>query len=136
LPDSFAGWVASGPLKTVTDPVEADSTNAAALKEYDFKSATLVTYKRDNETLTVRALHFTDLSGAYGAYSFYRGSGWPKEDIGTGAASNHNRVLFWKGDTVVDATFSQMSPMAGSELRELVKELPIGRCVARRPRRL
>ncbi len=124
LPESFAGWVTNDPPKTVTDAAQADSTDAAALKEYDFQNAALATYKRDNETLTVKALRFTDLSGAYGAYSFYRGSGWPKEDIGTGAASYHNRVLFWRGNTVVDATFSQMSPMAGSELRELANQLP------------
>lgn len=124
LPDSFAGWVVSGSIKTVSDPSQADSANAAALKEYDFQSGALATYKRDEETLTVKALRFNDLSGAYGAYSFYRGTGWPKEDIGTGAASNHNRVVFWRGNTMVDVTFSQISPMAGSELRELAAQLP------------
>jgi hypothetical protein len=125
LPDSFAGWVSASPPKTVTDAAQADDTNAAALKEYDFQGATLATYSRDRETLTVRALNFSDLSGAYGAYSYYRGTGWPKEDIGTGAASNHNRVLFWRGNTVVDATFSHISPMSGSELRELANQLPL-----------
>lgn len=125
LPDSFAGWVATEPPKAVADAAHADSSNAAALREYDFQGATVATYKREGETLTVRALHFSDLSGAYGAYSFYRGTGWPKEDIGTGAASNHNRVLFWRGNTVVDATFSHIEPMSGSELRELAGDLPM-----------
>ncbi|HWG22198.1 MAG TPA: DUF6599 family protein [Terracidiphilus sp.] len=124
LPDSFAGWVSADPPKLVTDPAQADSANTAALKEYGFQNGALATYKRDNDTLTVRALRFNDLSGAYGAYTYYRGSGWPKEDIGTGAASNHNRVLFWRGATVVDATYSQISPMSGSELRELARQLP------------
>jgi hypothetical protein len=125
LPDSFAGWVASDGLKTLADPAQVDAANAAALKEYGFQNAAVSTYRRDGETLSVRALRFDDLSGAYGAYSFYRGSGWPKEDIGTGAASNHNRVLFWKGNTFVDATFSHISPMSGSELRELASQLPV-----------
>jgi hypothetical protein len=124
LPDSFAGWnITDGP-KTVTDPTQFDSPNAAALKEFGFQSAVLATYKKDSETVTVRAARFPDLSGAYGAYSYYRGSGWPKEEIGAGAASNHNRVLFWHGDTMVDATFSHVSPMSGSELRELAAQLP------------
>jgi hypothetical protein len=72
----------------------------------------------------VRALRFHDASGAYGAYSFYRQNGWPKEQIGAGATSNHNRVLFWVGNTVVDATFSHISAMSGSELRELAAGLP------------
>jgi hypothetical protein len=124
LPDSFAGWEAKEAPKGVTDPAQADKDNAAALKEYGFQSAMLATYHKDTEILAIRALRFEDLSGAYGAYTYYRGTGWPKEDIGTGGASNHNRVLFWKGDVVMDATFSHVGPMSGSELRELAGQLP------------
>jgi len=124
LPESFAGWEQKASPKTLADPVETDAANAAALKEYGFQNGLEARYGKDKETLTVRALRFSDLSGAYGAYSFYRGNGWPKEDIGNGAASNHNRVLFWQGSAVVDATFSHISPMTGSELRELATMLP------------
>ncbi|MGA2351765.1 MAG: DUF6599 family protein [Terracidiphilus sp.] len=124
LPDAFAGWVAEGAAKKLTDAALADPANAAALKEYDFTDAALADYKRDGETLNLRALRFRDASGAFGAYSFYRQNGWPKEQIGTGATSNHNRVLFWVGDTVVDANFSRIGPMSGSELRELAGQLP------------
>ncbi len=124
LPESFAGWVVKESPKPLTDASQADAANAAALKEYGFLNGLEAAYKKDGETLTLRALRFSDLSGAYGAYSFYRGNGWPKEDIGNGAASNHNRVLFWQGSTLMDATFSHVSPMSGSELRELAKALP------------
>ena len=127
LPDAFAGWVAAEPPKAVSDPAQADSASAAALREYDFTDGMLAIYKRDGETLTLRALRFTDASGAYGAYTLYRQNGWPKEDIGAGATSNHNRVLFWQGDTVVDATFSQIGSMSAAELRELSGELPVPR---------
>ncbi len=124
LPEDFAGWTAaSAPIK-ISGATQADAAIAAALDEYEFTGAELAVYKRGGETLTVRALRFRDASGAYGAYSFYRQNGWPKEQIGAGATSNHNRVLFWVGDTVVDATFSQIEPMSGSELRELAAELP------------
>ena len=125
LPESFAGWVAAKPAKKLTDAAQADSANAAALKEYGFTDAAMADYKRDGETLSLRALRFYDASGAFGAYSFYRQNGWPKEEIGTGATSDHNRVLFWVGNTVVDANFSQISPMSGSELRELAGGLPL-----------
>jgi hypothetical protein len=125
LPEAFAGWAADGPVKIVTAAAQADPANAAALTEYSLTGAALATYKREGETLTVRALRFHDTSGAYGAYSFYRHDGWPKEQIGTGATSDHNRVLFWQGNTVVDATFSHIGPMSGSELRELASELPV-----------
>jgi hypothetical protein len=125
LQDSFAGWVAAQPSKKLTDPAQADPANTAMLKEYDFSDAELADYKRGGETLSLRALRFHDASGAYGAYTFYRQSGWPKEQIGTGATSNHNRVLFWVGNTVVDANFSHISPMSGSELRELASQIPV-----------
>jgi len=124
LPETFAGWVATGAPKKETDAAKADPENAAALKEYDFTDAELAVYKRSGETLNLRALRFRDSSGAYGAYSFYRQNGWPKEQIGTGATSNQNRVLFWVGNTVVDANFSHIEPMSGAELRELAGLLP------------
>jgi hypothetical protein len=125
LPDAFAGWVAKEPLKALSDPAQADPPNAAALKEYEFTGGASISYKREGETLNVRALRFHDASGAYGAYTFYRQNGWPKADIGTGGTSDHNRVLFWRGNTVVDATFSHMGSMSASELRELASQLPV-----------
>src|ERR1700723_3395990 len=124
LPDAFDGWVETNPPKMIVDATQVDPDNAAALKEYDFTQAQLANYKRNGETLSLRALRFRDASGSYGAYSFYRQNGWPKEDVGAGAASNHNRVLFWVGDTVVDANFSRIEPMSGSELREVASRLP------------
>jgi hypothetical protein len=124
LPDAFAGWVAAETPKNVIDPAQADNASVSALKEYGFTHAVLANYKRDGEALTVRALSFLDTSGSYGAYTFYRQDGWPKEEIGTGATSNKNRVLFWVGTTVVDATFSQIGPMSFAELRELAQQLP------------
>ena len=125
LPDSFAGWVATAAPNKLLDPAQADPANAAALKEYEFTDAVTADYKRDGETLSLHALRFHDASGAYGAYSFYRHNGWPKEEIGSGATSNHNRVLFWLGNTVVDANFSRIGPMSGSELRELAGHIPV-----------
>jgi len=124
LPDALDGWVATGPAKVVTDAAQADSANAAALKEYDFVVAAEVHYKREKDTLGIRALQFSDATGAYGAYTFYRQNGWPKESIGEGATSDNNRVLFWKGNTVVDATFSRVGPMSAGEMRQIAASLP------------
>jgi len=125
LPDAIAGWEAVAPAKKITDATEADAANAAALREYDFTDGMTADYKRSGETLGLRALRFRDASGAYGAYSYYRQNGWPKETIGSGATSDHNRVLFWRGNIVVDANFSQIGPMSGGELRELAGDLPL-----------
>ncbi|MBS1803576.1 MAG: hypothetical protein JST28_09415 [Acidobacteria bacterium] len=125
LPDAFAGWVAKDKPKLVESAADLDSANAAALKEYGCSGGMLGSYKRSDETLEVKALSFQDVSGAYGAYSFYRQNGWPKAEIGTGGASDNNHVLFWKGNTVVDAKFSHVGPMSAGELRELAKNLPM-----------
>ena len=125
LPEAIAGWVAAEPPNKITDAAMADPANAAALKEYDFSDGMTANYKRSGETLSLRALRFHDASGAYGAYSFYRQNGWPRESIGSGATSDHNRVLFWQGNVVVDANFSKIGPMSGSEMRELASGLPL-----------
>jgi hypothetical protein len=125
LPESFAGWRATDSPRAVTDASQTDPAAAQALKEYDFTDAMLGDYKRGGETASLRAMRFHDASGAYGAYSFYRQNGWPKEEIGSGATSNHNRVLFWRGNIVVDANFSHVGPMTGSELRDLAGRLPV-----------
>lgn len=125
LPEDFAGWVSAEKPKTVGDCAELDSANLMALKEYGCTGGMMAEYKRGDETLKVKAFSFNDVSGAYGAYSFYRPNGWPKVEIGTGGASDKNHVLFWKGNTVVDATFSHVGPMSAGELRELAKNLPV-----------
>jgi hypothetical protein len=125
LPGVFSGWETSADPKSVSDPAQVDAANVAALKEYGFTDGVLADYGRRGETLKVKALRFTDASGAYGAYSFYRHSGWPKEQIGTGAASDKNRVLFWIGNVVVDSEFSHVTAMSGSELRDLATRIPL-----------
>jgi hypothetical protein len=125
LPASFSGWESEAAAKPVTDPALMDGTNASALKEYGFTDGLVREYTRDGETLKVRAMRFEDASGAYGAYSYYRQNGWPKEQVGTGAASDHNRVLFWVGNVVVDSQFPHISAMSGSELRELAGTIPL-----------
>ena len=124
LPDAFDGWVTAEASKTVTDPTQADPANAAALKEYGFNAAVEANYKREGETLSLRVLRFDDVSGAYGAYTYFRQNNWPKESIGAGAASDNNRVLFWVGTAVVDATFSHVGPMSAGELRDIASQLP------------
>jgi hypothetical protein len=125
LPQQFAGWEMHGAVSTSADPAAADSTNAAVLKEYrfsDFASATYTT--EDGRTLKIRAARFVDASGAFGAYTFYLQPAMTKEQIGDQGASLGERVLFYRGHVLVDAQFSQETPMSGAELRELAGTLP------------
>jgi len=125
LPASFAGWEAQAPATPVTQAAQADAANTAALVEYGFSDGLQSEYTRDGATLKIKALRFVDATGAYGAYSFYRHSSWPKVEVGSGGASDNNRVLFWVGNIVIDAEFQRVSAMSASELRVLAKTLPM-----------
>lgn len=125
LPTDFAGWHMAAPASAGIQPQSADAANVDALKEYGFTQFEQGEYTRDASKLRIRAIRFVDATGAYGAYTFYRRSGMPKEDVGQGGASDNNRVLFWTGNTVVDASFDHVTGMSGAELRELAKDLPM-----------
>jgi hypothetical protein len=125
LPQQFGGWEMQGSPQTGSDPAIADSTNATVLKEYRFSDLAASTYTRDDgRTLKIRAARFADASGAFGAYTFYLQPGMTKEQIGDQGASLGQRVLFYRGNVLVDAQFSKESAMSGAELRELAGALP------------
>ena len=125
LPKQFAGWQIEGATQASKDVATADPTNAALLKEYGFTDFEAATYKSDDgRTLKIRAARFTDASGAFGAYSFYLQPEMAREEIGDQGASLNQRVLFYRGHIVVEAVFSQLTPMSPAGLRELAGLLP------------
>jgi hypothetical protein len=126
LPKQFGGWQISGSSRTSSDPVTADPVNAAVLREYGFTSFESATYTRDDgRKLTLKTARFADASGAYGAYTYYKTPSMLIEKIGDGAASMNERVLFYRGNILVDAVFQKLSAMSAAELRELAEGLPL-----------
>ena len=126
LPREFGGWQMSGSPRTSADPTAADPANAAVMKEYgfnDFESATY--FSDDGRKLSVKAARFSDASGAYGAFTFYKTPAMLVEKIGDQAASLDNRVLFYRGNILIDAVFQRLSAMSAAELRELAGDLPL-----------
>ena len=125
LPDQFGGWQLQGAVQTSTQPAVADPTSAAVLKEYGFHDLAVANYTRDDgRTLKIRAARFEDATGAFGAYTFYLQPAMTREEIGDQGASLGQRVLFYRGQVLVDAVFSKESPMSGNQLRELAGMLP------------
>jgi len=125
LPHSFAGWTQTGSAKITANPAQADSAYPGVLKEYGFTDSETATYIRDDgRRLTVKAARFSDASGAYGAFTFYRQPAMKTEEIGTKAASLNDRILFFRSNVLVDANFDRVTAMSGSELRELAAALP------------
>jgi len=124
LPSSFAGWQIEKPQFSKSASA-ADATNANVLHEYGFTDFEGATYTRDDgRKLTVKAARFADASGAYGAFSFYKTPAMLNEKIGDQGYSLNERVLFYRGNVLVDAVFQQLSAMSAAELRELADDLP------------
>jgi hypothetical protein len=126
LPKEFGGWQLSGTAQTSLDATVADPANPGVLKEYGFTDFSTGTYARDDgRKLTLRAARFGDASGAYGAFTYYKQPEMLNEKIGDQGSSLNNRVLFYRGDILVDAVFDKLSVMSAAELRELASGLPL-----------
>jgi hypothetical protein len=126
LPQQFGGWELSGTAQTSTNPAMADPVNAEVLKEYGFNDFESATYTRDDgRKLTLKAARFADASGAYGAFTFYKMPQMLIEKIGDQGASLNERVLFYRGNILIDAVFQRLSAMSAAELRELAGDLPL-----------
>lgn len=123
LPKTFGGWQLAKPPQTSTNPESADPINAQLLKEYGFIDFENATFTRDDgRKLTIKAARFEDASGAYGAFTFYKLPQMLDETIGDQGASLNERILFYKGNVLVDAVFQQLSAMSAAELRELAND--------------
>ena len=126
LPNEFGGWQVSGSIQASPDPAAADPTNPAVLTEYGFMDFAAGTYTRDDgRKLTLRAARFADASGAYGAFTFYKQPEMLNEKIGDQGSSLNHRVLFYRGNVLVDALFDKLSVMSAAELRELASDIPL-----------
>jgi hypothetical protein len=126
LPNQFSGWQIQGAAQTSQDPAAADPANPAVLKEYGFTDFSSAAYTRDDgRKLTLRAARFADASGAYGAFTYYKQPEMLNEKIGDQASSLNNRVLFYRGNVLMDAVFDKLSAMSAAELRELASNIPL-----------
>ncbi len=125
LPSEFAGWRLSAPPTVSQDAAKADPAFGPLLKEYGFHDMEQATYVRSDRLLKVKAARFADASGAFGAFSFYKQPEMATENIGDQAASNNGRVLFVRGNIVVDAVLDRVTVMSAAELRDLAASLPL-----------
>ena len=115
----------TGTARMTKDPAVADSVNSALLNEFGFTDSASAVYSRDDgRKLTVRAARFSDATGAYGAFTYYKQPQMLREEIPDQASSWNERVLFYRGNILVDAVFQKLSAMSAAELRSLSAELP------------
>ncbi|MFI5104879.1 MAG: DUF6599 family protein [Terriglobales bacterium] len=121
----FNGWELEKPtVKTGSDPAAADPTDYAVLKEYGFADYALATYARNGRRMQIKAARFADASGAYGAFTYFLQPQMLPETIGDRAGSNTSRILFYRGNILVDARLEHVSAMSAADLRALADALP------------
>ncbi len=125
LPDAFAGWQKSAPAHVSTSPADADKVNSALLNEYGFDGFEDATYTRPDRKMEIKAIRFKDASGAYGVFTYYKSPEMQPEKIGDQAASANERVLFYRGNVLVQAVLDRVTPMSAAELRELATDIPL-----------
>ena len=125
LPSTFNGWeLQKSSLKRGTDPASADGPDAAVLKEYGFANFEAGVYTRNGRKMQIKAARFNDASGAFGAFTYYLEPQMLNEDIGDRGASNNKRILFSRGNLLVEATLEQVTAMSAADLRALAEALP------------
>jgi hypothetical protein len=125
LPKTFSGWqMDAHSAKTSTDPAVADPTDFPVLKEYGFADVQSATFTRNGRKMEIKAARFSDASGAFGAYTYYVQPQMQIEKIGDQAASSNERILFFKGNILIDATIEHMTAMSAADLRSLADSLP------------
>jgi hypothetical protein len=123
LPQNFSGWQKKS-SSTSPDPAQADAANAAVLREFGFTLVESATYVRNGRKLQIKAARFVDDAGAFGAFSFYRQPEMQPDQFGDYAVSDHDHVIFVRGNLLVQAVFERPSAMSAAELRSLASELP------------
>lgn len=132
LPQAFGGWQ-KGKSEKSSDPGSADPTHPALLKEYGFRSVETAAYTKPDRSITVKAASFDDASGAYGAFTYYKTPEMLTEKFGDQGATFNNRILFYRGNVLVDVTLDRITAMTAAELRELGEDIPLPAGPARNP---
>src|SRR5262245_14843404 len=125
LPPAFNGWTLDrSSVTTSSDPAQADAANAPVLQEYGFADYETGTYTRNGHKMRIKAARFNDASGAYGAFTYYVTPQMGLAKIGDRGAFNNSRILFYRGNILVDANLDQVTAMSAADLRGLADTLP------------
>lgn len=125
LPRAFSGWQIERPsIKISADPAVVDAVDFPVLKEYGFAESEAATYSRSGRKIQIKAVRFNDASGAFGAFTYYVQPQMRTEKIGDKGASNNTRILFFKGNILIDASLERLTAMSGADLRALADALP------------
>ena len=120
LPLSFAKWTLSSKGLFVPSASNASQTNTldqtlAVAKEYGFESGEQARYVRGGDSLDVVVYRMSDVSGAYGEFSYLRTPDMPDASLTKQSAMSRERALVLVGNLLLD--------IRGHDLPKLVPAL-------------
>lgn len=124
---NFAGWRVSQSRVETHLGWGLPAAEAAVMQEYGLQTAEHATYQRGGRTIEVEGLHFGDVAGAYGAFTFFRVPADAGFDIGQPhdqAASAGKQIMFTRGDWLVQVAADEITGMTAAEMRDLAARLP------------
>src|ERR1700733_3807281 len=108
VPDSFAGWSCNGRSSfNPAQPLQIASQTASpagndVLAEYGFVAGEQCEYTRSSEKLGVQVYRMKDPSGAYGLFSYMRGSDLPHGTLTDHSAVGSSQGLALDGNLLLD----------------------------------
>ncbi len=82
------------------------------------------TYSREDRKIQIKALRFHDASGAYGAFTFYLDPEMQTAKIPDQGVANNSRILFYRGNILVQANLDRITAMSAADMRALSDVLP------------
>ncbi len=104
LPPAFAGQVRDGALQIIPTPSDADAAHAAVLKENGLLEADTARYGSSIDGgYLVQVLRFSDATGAFAAFTFYRAPAMQPEALGQNAAAGPDLFLVQQKNVLVMA---------------------------------
>jgi hypothetical protein len=101
---------------------------AAAMQEFGLGSVERDTYARGRQQIQILAMRFADATGAYGAFTYYRPGNFHRFDLAQpqeAANSGGTRILFARGDWLIQVQLSQPNELTAGDMRALTHALPL-----------
>lgn len=84
----------------------------------------MATYSHEDRKMEVKALRFHDASGAYGTFTFYLDPEMQSAKIPDQGVANSSRILFYRGNILVQANLDRITAMSAADMRALSDGLP------------
>ncbi len=125
LPPDFAGEPREGNIVIQPSPAGVDPSHLAVLKENGLVETATARYRGSGPAdWTIQVLRFGDATGAYSAFTFYRGPAMRPEPVGENAAANPSVFLARRDASLVVVSGAGVGEGAPGDATRLEAAMP------------